>query len=166
MTFAENTSVPVDRSKAELDGLLSKAGASQRMMGADDDIGEAWVIFSLAKRQVRMKVPLPKRAAFPSGRWADVGKPGPEWKGDRKPEQAHKLWEQACRVRWRAMVLLTKAKLEAIAMGQTTVEREFLADLYLADGRTVHQAIAADLEASYLTGKMPPLLGTGGPNGS
>ena len=38
MTFAEGTSVPVERSKAELDGLLAKHGASQRAMGSDDEL--------------------------------------------------------------------------------------------------------------------------------
>lgn len=155
MSYAEGTSVPVERSKAELDHLLSKAGASQRMMGADDDNGEAWVVFRLEERQVRMRVPLPKIGDFPTGR-------SDKWRGNRTAEQARRLWEQACRARWRAMVLLTKAKLEAIAMGQTTVEREFLADIFLPDGRTVHQALSAGLAEMYQTGNLPPLLGTGG----
>jgi hypothetical protein len=59
------------------------------------------------------------------------------------------------------MVLLVKAKLELVALGMSSVEREFLADLMLPDGRRVHQAIESDIVASYLTGKLPPLLGMG-----
>lgn len=34
-------------------------------------------------------------------------------------------------------------------------------DLLLPDGRTMHRALAEQIEASYKTGAMPPLLGMG-----
>lgn len=155
MSYAEGTSVTVEKSKAELDRLLAKAGAGQRMMGSDDDQGFAFVIFSLDKRQVRLRVPLPlpteKRFTH-------------EPKGKLRPIDKQRVaYEQGCRERWRQLVLLVKAKLEAIEIGISTVEREFLADLYLADGRTLHQAIAGDIEQMFIDGKMPKLLlGMGG----
>lgn len=157
MTFASNTSVSVEKSRAELDRVLAKAGASQRMMGSDDAEGVAYVVFTLDKRQVRLRVPMPR---------ADEKRFQRDGRG--RPLDASKraaAYEQGCRTRWRQLLLLVKAKLEAITLGLSTVEREFLADLYLADGRTVHQAIEDGLADMYMTGAMPPLLGPTGSTG-
>lgn len=60
---------------------------------------------------------------------------------------------------WRRLVLVVKAKLDLVADGGSTIEREFLADILLPDGRTVHQALGPQLADSYSNGHMPPLLG-------
>lgn len=160
MTFAAKTEVSVEKTRMELDALLSKNGASQRMMGTDDELGIAFVAFTIARRQVRLRVPLPKleavvsdRAKHPQGFYRR-----PE---DKKAEWYRRELEQRQRSRWRALLLLVKAKLEAVELGVSTIEREFLADLSLPDGRSVHQAISEDIERAYLTGTMPPLLGSG-----
>lgn len=151
MTYAADTSVSVEKTRAELDRLLSKAGASQRMMGSDDEAGAAFVVFSLQGRQVRLRVPLPKQS---DPRFLRDGR------GTRRPaSKVIEAWEQACRSRWRQLLLLVKAKLEAIALGLSTVEREFLADIYLSDGRTVHQALVDDLDQMYRDGSVPKMLG-------
>ena len=59
---------------------------------------------------------------------------------------------------WRRLLLVTKAKLEYIADGASTTEREFFSDILLPDGQTVHQAMAQQIEESYRTGNMPKLL--------
>ena len=46
-------------------------------------------------------------------------------------------WEQACRQRWRALLLIIRAKLEAVESGITTLESEFLANVMLPGGGTV-----------------------------
>jgi hypothetical protein len=51
-----------------------------------------------------------------------------------------------------------KAKLETIAEGASTIEREFLADIMLGDGSTVHDTIGARIAEAYLTGEVRPLL--------
>jgi hypothetical protein len=70
-----------------------------------------------------------------------------------------KQWEQGCRARWRQLYLLVKAKIEAVSIGLSTVEREFLADVYLPDGRTVGEALAPQLAEAYANGTFPRLLG-------
>lgn len=161
MSYAEGTSVSVAASKAELDALLSKYGAAQRAIGSDDIEGTAQAVFRLKGRHIRLRVPLPKRgdAAFclkPAR--ADAKDQTPK----HRPEaEAQRLWEQACRARWRALVLLTKAKLEAIELGISSAEREFLADIFLPNGRTIHEEISAQISGAYSDGKMPPLLGPG-----
>ena len=67
-------------------------------------------------------------------------------------------WEQACRSRWRALLLIIKAKLEAVEAGITTLETEFLANIVLSNGVTVGQLMTPQIEEHYQTGKMPALL--------
>ena len=58
----------------------------------------------------------------------------------------------------RALLLVTKAKLEAVAAGVSIFEEEFLANIVLPDGSLVgHQARVA-LAAAYEGREMPPLL--------
>lgn len=156
--FAEGTSVAVSKTKVELDELLMKHGATQRAFAEDEDRGVAIVLFRLANRNVRLEVKLPAlltysyetRSKWPSGAYGWV-------------EQRRKAWaagkrDQGCRESWRRVLLVTKAKLELVADGTSSVEREFLADVLLPDGRTVHQALADGLEKAYRDGSMPPLL--------
>lgn len=76
----------------------------------------------------------------------------------RADDAAHTAWEQACRSRWRALYLIVKAKLEAVEAGISTVEREFLYDIVLPDGRTAGEWIAPQIEMAYQTGQMPAML--------
>jgi hypothetical protein len=70
-------------------------------------------------------------------------------------------WEQVCRTRWRCMLLICKAKLELIEMKLSDVEREFLADITLPDGRSVAELLKPQIAQAYLDGGMPRLLGAG-----
>jgi hypothetical protein len=154
VTYAAGTTVTVAKSKGELDALLSKYGATQRGVAEDDAAGVAIVAFTLARRQFRMKLPMPKFEAF-------ARDPRSTWKR-RTAEQQRKAFEQACRERWRAVVLVVKAKLELVQLGVTSVEQEFLAYLVLPDGSAMHEAVAPRIAAAYETGEMPRfLLGMG-----
>ena len=66
-------------------------------------------------------------------------------------------WEQACRQRWRALLLRIRVKLEAVGSGITTLESEFLANIVLPDGGTVSQWLAPQVEESYAAGRMLPM---------
>lgn len=158
MTFAANTVVSVEKSRAELDAILTRAGARQRVTGTDDTAGTAFVGFTIgegaAMRQMRLTIPLPKLADF-----AKRKKRG--WMVSCTQEEQRVLHEQACRSRWRAIVLLVKAKLEAVELGVSTIEREFLADIFLPSGETVGALLGPKLVEAYTSGTMPPLLGSG-----
>ena len=65
---------------------------------------------------------------------------------------------QAIRQRWRAALLVIKAKLEAIESGIVTFDDEFLANIVLPDGQTVGQFMGPQIKRVYETGEMPPLL--------
>ena len=69
------------------------------------------------------------------------------------PEQA-----QAERQRWRALLLVIKAKLEAVESGVTSFEEEFLAHVVLPDNQTVGDWMLPQVELAYEQGDMPKLL--------
>ncbi len=82
----------------------------------------------------------------------------PGGRRQRSPEAARQAWEQACRQRWRALVLVVKAKLEAVETGITTFEQEFMAHIVLPDGKTVGERVRGAIAQAYATGKTPRLL--------
>lgn len=79
------------------------------------------------------------------------------WNKEQKEVWARRAWDQAMRERWRAVVLLVKAKLELVRIGISTVEKEFMADLILPNGETVNVALAKQLHAALSGGSMPML---------
>jgi hypothetical protein len=154
-TYAAGTTVSVEKSKAELDALLGKHGASSRGIVVDDDRGLALVAFQLKGLRYRMEVPMPKPDAFVRPETVPRN-----WNGmsaAQREDWARRAWDQAMRERWRAVVLLVKAKLELVRIGISTVEKEFLADLLLPNGETVNIAIARQLQEALASGTMPML---------
>lgn len=149
MAYAENTSVSVAKSKADIENLIQKAGAGQFISGYKENM--AVIGFSLSDRQIRFILPLPDKQDKKF--WYT-----PERRNKRTEKQAYEAWEQACRSRWRALYLIIKAKLEAVESGISTVEREFFYDIVLPDGKTVGEFMAPQLEMVYTTGQMPPML--------
>ena len=145
MPFAENTSVSVEKSRIEISTLLAKYGATGFRYGWQDkqDCRVEQVDFSTADRIVRftLKLPLPTDRKFmrtPSGRAL------------RSDPERVKAWEQACRSRWRALVLCVKAKLEAVAIGISTFEEEFLAHIVdPVTGQTIGQIALPRIAQSY-----------------
>lgn len=127
--YAKHTTVSVEKSKTELDSLLGKHGATSRGVMSDDALGRAIVAFMLGRAQFRLVIPLP--------RLDDFHAPKEKWDTQRKAEWCRKAHEQACRSRWRAVVLLVKAKLHFVDMGLNTAEREFLADMILPNGQHI-----------------------------
>ena len=70
--------------------------------------------------------------------------------------------EQATRAKWRALVLVLKAKLEAVESKISTFEEEFMPFIVLPDDRTVGQHMKPAIASMYSTGKMPAgYLGAG-----
>lgn len=149
MAYAEKTTVSVSRTKADIEELIQTHGADQFVSGFKENI--AVIGFAMAGRQIRFILPLPDKQA--KEYWYTPGR-----NQRRTDEAAHTAWEQACRSRWRALYLIVKAKLEAVDAGISTVEREFLYDIVLPDGRTAGEWMAPQIETAYETGKMPLLL--------
>lgn len=149
--FAENTSVSSENSRAEIERTLRRYDASGFAYAWDSAGGRAMVGFEIGNMRVRFMLPLPDQmderfTQTPTGKW-------------RKPAAARKEWEQAGRQRWRALALVIKAKLEAVASGIVTFEDEFMAHLVLPNGSTVGEQWGAEYREAIEGGaKLPPLL--------
>lgn len=153
--YASETSVPVEKSRAEVEKILSRYGASEFFSGYTAD--QAMVGFRIDGRVVKIAMPLPDRKAEEFCYYLHAGTV-------RKPlsdDASAKRWEQACRQRWRALALIIKAKLEAVECGISTVEREFLADIVMPNGQSFADWASPQIKKLYDGSGAPPLLGDG-----
>lgn len=66
--------------------------------------------------------------------------------------------DQAKRQKWRALLLLVKAKLEAVDAKITTFEEAFLADIVMSDGKTVWERVREPIALEYSSGKSASLM--------
>jgi len=146
--YAANTDVTSDRSRAEIERTLARYGADSFAYGWDS--GRAMVGFHMHDRQIRFVLPLPDRNA-PEFTKTPTGK-------DRSATAAAAAHEQAVRQSWRALALVIKAKLEAVAAGIVTFEDEFAMHMVLPDGRTVAAHVLPAIEQAYATGTVRPML--------
>lgn len=137
--YAEGTKVSVDSSRGELTGILAKHGV-QRMGWMGGPEGDE-LMFELGGGQFRLKIAKPTiteiRSLYPNA-YDEGAKLEAEW-----------------RRRWRANVLLLKAKLEFIDSGDTTLDKELLPYRVLADGRTLEEAIGTNGFKMLAAGKTP-----------
>lgn len=141
--FAETTKVPVSQSRGEIEKLLSKHKCQQFGTAVDYLELKARVQFSAHDRTLRFVVGLPDPKKF---------------KRDQDREQEER------RI-WRSLLLVIKAKLEAVDTGIATFEQEFLANIVMPNGRTVAEIVLPQIAESYSTGRMPLALGAGTPEG-
>lgn len=147
--YAKDTAVSSSRSREEIERTLTRYGASQFAYAWQE--GRAVIAFVLDGKQVRLTLPLPDRNAREITHTPGRGLA-------RSPEAQAEAYEQAVRQKWRALALVVKAKLEAVDAGISIFEREFFADIVLPDGRTVGEYVLPQVEESYKSGLMPPLL--------
>ena len=141
--YAASTSVSPERSRAEIEHILSRYGAKQFAYGWGST--GAMIGFQYQNRLIRFSLSFsdPKELRTPKG---------------RRPRNLATAHEQVTRQQWRALSLAIKAKLELVESGITTFEQEFLAHVVLPDGRTVGEWASPQLEMIYSNRNMPPLL--------
>lgn len=125
--YAEGTTVTVESSRGEITGILAKHGVVRQAMASEPE--RDILQFELAGRRFQLVIDRPDlatvRRMYPNA-YNEQAKLDGEW-----------------RRRWRATVLLLKAKLE-FADGETsTIERELLPYMLTASGQTIEEAIAA-----------------------
>jgi hypothetical protein len=147
MSYAAKTTISFDRSIGEIIGMVRAKGAAQI---AQMDNGDMFILaFSMNERQIRFTIPLPTIAEMPQrdGRNSPIP-------NARKAEMV----EQARRQKGRALMLVIKAKLESIESKVETMEQAFLANVVLADNRTVYESAQSQIAIAYETGKVTPLM--------
>lgn len=149
MRYAASTSVGADKSRAEIERILQRYGATGFLYGWNQD--RAVIGFHMQNRQIKFVLQMPdkKDEAF----WTTPGQ-----RRRRKESQALRAWEQATRQRWRALALAVKAKLEAVEAGIASFDGEFLPYIVLPGGETVADFMLPQIETAYATGKIPKML--------
>ena len=154
-TYASKTEVSAERSRAEIEAVLRRYGASAFSYGWDDAHGAAEVRFRFKDKWIRFLLAMPDRK---DERFRFVKHKNRYFRTERTPEQAEKAWEQACRSAWRSLLLVVKAKLEAVEHGISTFEYEFFAWTVLPNGQTVGEALMPIVNRAIATGETPALL--------
>ncbi len=137
-SYASNTTVSADRSKAEIERTLIRYGVDEFMYGRST--AGAGIAFTFKGRTVKLNVPLPKRADYKSTRAGEL------------------LWEKECRRLWRVLLLWIKANLEVVESGLITFDDVFLAQTCLPDGSTVGQSMQEKISTMVTSGQMQKLL--------
>jgi hypothetical protein len=137
MRYAEGTSVPIERTKGEMERVLGRYGAEEFACFTSAKEGVAAVGFVVRGRAVRMRLKLPSPDIFAK---TDRGRA-------RTLEASRRDWEAACRQSWRCLLLVVRAKLEAIDSGIATFEDEFLAYFVMPGGGTLGDRVRPQLDA-------------------
>lgn len=149
MSYAQGTSVSVEKTEGEIKAVLRRYGATA--MASFEGPAYAVIAFEMKGRRITMRLPLPDKEA-------------PEFKRTpakhqvRSREQQLAAWEQVCRSRWRALFLCIKAKLESVEANIETFEDAFLAHIQMPDGHTVSDHVRQRIALAYESGTMQPLL--------
>lgn len=126
--YAWMTTVPVEKSQAELMTLLGRHGVTDLATTHSAARGSA----------IRFRI---------GARWFEVAIGRPLWDEIQNDYQNTRGTvveniEQEYRRRWRAQLMLLRMKLEFIETGESTVETEFMSSLLLESGRTLAEVIS------------------------
>jgi hypothetical protein len=130
--FAEDTKVPVQQSRAEIERLLTKYGATKFMTFTEET--RAVIGFVVDTTMVKIAITLPDRAEDRFIRTARTNKL-------RSVEESKRAYEQESRRIWRALALVVKAKLEAVESEISSFEQEFMPFIVTRDGRTLGEIL-------------------------
>lgn len=168
MPYASNTQVPESRSRAEIEQVIRKHIGRDAAFSYGTMAGRAAIQFAAYGRQIRFELPLPNREE-------GTAKAGRHYKERqvRKPTPAEiDAWLEAeDRRRWRCLLLIVKAKFEAVelklelcendAERAQVFEQEFLASVVVQgkDGRalSLYEAIrGASLAGQRLLPEVTP----------
>jgi hypothetical protein len=129
VTYAAETTVTVGRSQEEIVKTLMRYRVDQYSFGAGRT--SAMVEFLISGYPVRIAVPVPARPEHPKMKSPTTG----------RMVDAEKAWDQVVRQRWRALLLLIKANLEAVEMNLLTVDQAFMAYLVTGDGKVLGDTV-------------------------
>lgn len=145
MPYAEGTSVSPEKTRAEIERVVRHGhGGRSFSFFSDEDLGIETISFKLDNRQVRFSLPMPDPEDFLR-----------DGRGRIRAKAAQQAaYDQEIRRLWRCLLLIIKAKLEAVKSGARTVDEEFLADTVMGNGETVGRWLNQLAE----TGHIPPLL--------
>lgn len=146
--YASGTTVSIERSRHELEQLLIKRGATAFAYGWQDE--RVMIGFQHSGRHIRFFLPMPSRT--------DRAVLYTPTRQRRAPSAIEKVFQQELRRRWRSLLLIVKAKMEAIESGVTTFDDEFLPYIVLPNGQTIGEYMKPQIALAYEHNTMPSLL--------
>lgn len=148
MAFAAGTEVSIQKTRMEIELLITKAGATSFVAGTSSTQRLAQIMFEMHGRRLIFRVTTADPAAF-------------RFKGNhqrRNDSQCREAAEQEDRRLWRCLLLSIKAKLEGVSSGIESFDEAFLAHIVMPDGSTVGENTLPRIAEVYKTGTMLPLL--------
>lgn len=149
--YARETSVSVERSRAEIESTLTRYGATAFAYANNGE--KAMVKFQADDRMIMFVLTLPDRKSP-----IFTHKGGKTHLRKFTEQESYSKWEQACRQKWRCLALSIKAKLETVESGIASFEDEFMSHIMMPDGKTLGHHMKPQIKTAYETGKMLPLL--------
>ncbi len=149
--YASETTVPVEKSKAEIEETLRRYGASEFHSGWKTDA--AMIGFRIKNLFIRFVLPYPDRKDRKFTHKKIRG-----WDKPMSDLQKSRAYEQDLRSRWRALLLVIKAKLEATECKISSIEQEFLAHIVMPNEQTIGEWMMETALPSIRDGKMPLML--------
>lgn len=155
MTFARGTVVSPEKSRAAIEKLLRSNGATAVVVGWQ--MSSVEIGFEAHGRRLRFTLAMPTRKDR---------KITHDARGHRRTQvQETRELDAEERRLWRALLLVIRAKLEAVESGIETFDQAFLANIIVPgpDGvTTVGEYVSPALASAYERGaRMPSLLGAG-----
>ena len=148
MAYAQDTSVPINKTRLDIEFLLKKAGATEYIQGNSGNVQA--IAWTLNGKKYRMSMRIPDVNSSEVRMTASNRR--------RNDSQAKLYYAQLERTMWRQLYIIIKAKLVAVESGIRTMEQEFREDMLLPNGQTVVEYVGPQIEQAYLTGNMPPLI--------
>jgi len=134
--FADGTTVAPEKSRMEIEKMLTRAGATSFGVGWTGS--NASITCVLMSRTLRFRVVLPQAVT--------------------RPKEVTRR-EAEVRRRWRSIALIVKAKLEALSSEAYTFDEVFLNEIVLPNKQTVGEWLGPQIEEAYQGGPMPLALG-------
>jgi hypothetical protein len=138
-SFAAGTTVPVDKTRLEIERLLRAHGAGAIASGSSP---HGVVLCDMRGRRLRFTIPI-------------VSAPAHDARGKARVEKGVQRL-------WRCLLLIIKAKLEAVSSRMSTFDSEFLANIVVPGegGKTVDEWIKPALALAYERGggALPALM--------
>lgn len=151
--YAQQTTVSCDSSRNEIERTLKRYGARSFAYATQEN--KASIMFEFNKKRIRFLLILPN---INERKFTHT-----EARGTRRTTEAQEReHEQDCRQKWRALCLVIKAKLEAVASGISIFEDEFMANIVLPNNQTAGEYFLPMVNDAYLNNTLPPMISFGG----
>lgn len=148
MKYAEGTTVPVEKSRAEIERLITSNGGKNFAFLAGET--SHVIVFEFNDRRLKFSVTKPAKNSFPV-----------YIRGRRQTDkQLTEKQDAEFRRLFRVLLLRLKAKFEGVKSKEISFDEEFLANIVTPDGSTVYETIKPHL-TELQPGQLPKLL-TGG----